>query len=230
MGYVIKAVGDQAVLVVLGNDICRRVHQKVMALDGRIQESVQAGWGIVETVPAFTSLLIRYNPLATDPERIFVLVSELMKRQEESAKTSGRFVEIPVCYGGTYGADLPFVAAHAGLSEKEVIDIHCARDYLIYMLGFLPGFPYLGGLDQRIATPRLDNPRTCIPGGSVGIGGEQTGIYPVDSPGGWQLIGRTPLRLFDPEGESLYKAGDTIRFVPIEEKEYDEIKRQQEMR
>ena len=114
------------------------------------------------------------------------------------------------------------MAKHAGLSREEVIRIHSGQDYLIYMLGFLPGFPYLGGLDQRLFTPRLDNPRTRIPAGSVGIGGEQTGIYPMESPGGWQLIGRTPLNLFSPDngGKLMYEAGDRIRFVPISEAEY----------
>ncbi len=140
-------------------------------------------------------------------------------------------MEIPVCYGGSFGPDLSFVAEHGKITEEEVIRIHSSRDYRIYMLGFLPGFPYLGGMDERIFTPRLNSPRTRIPAGSVGIGGEQTGIYPMDSPGGWQLIGRTPYRLFKPEQvrKPLYEAGDSIRFVPINQEEYKEIKRKQEM-
>ena len=147
-----------------------------------------------------------------------------------TAPAAGRLVEIPVCYGGDFGEDLGFVAAHGGLTEEEVIRIHSGRDYRIYMLGFLPGFPYLGGLDSRLFTPRLSTPRVKIPAGSVGIGGEQTGIYPLESPGGWQLIGRTPLTLFSPErgGALPYGPGDRIRFVPISPQEYARIRDMQE--
>ena len=152
----------------------------------------------------------------------------LEKQLSASSVRSGRIVEIPVCYGGAYGEDLPFVARHAGLSEQEVITLHSAQPYRIYMLGFLPGFPYLGGLDERLHTPRLATPRTKIPAGSVGIGGKQTGIYPMESPGGWQLIGRTPLTLFAP-GESLpYAAGDSIRFVPVDKAEFARIRKDEE--
>ena len=138
-------------------------------------------------------------------------------------------LEVPVCYGGDYGPDLAFVAQHAGLTEQQVIDIHCGRDYRIFMLGFLPGFPYLGGMDERIVCPRLQTPRTKIPAGAVGIGGKQTGIYPLASPGGWQLIGRTPLRLFDPAGGGKlpYAAGDRIRFVPISPEKFETIQKEQ---
>lgn len=132
---------------------------------------------------------------------------------------------IPVCYGGEFGEDIAFVASHAGLTEQEVIDIHTGRDYLIFMLGFLPGFAYLGDMDKRLHTPRLSNPRTSIPAGSVGIGGEQTGIYPLASPGGWQLIGRTPVKPYDPTRAEpiLYRAGDYIRFFAVDEQEYRRI-------
>ena len=135
---------------------------------------------------------------------------------------SGGLVELPVLYGGFCGPDLSFVAQHAGMTEQQIIDIHSAADYLIYMLGFTPGFPYLGGMDARIAVPRLSSPRVKIPAGSVGIAGEQTGVYPIASPGGWQIIGRTPLKLFDPGREQpfLLSAGQTVRFVPIDEAEY----------
>ena len=139
-----------------------------------------------------------------------------------------RIVVIPVCYGGEFGPDLPTVAHHAGMSEQDVINLHSAHDYLIDMLGFLPGFAYLGGLDPRLHTPRLSVPRTEIPAGSVGIGGKQTGVYPMESPGGWQLIGRTPLTLFAP-GEPLPSAaGDRIRFVPIDEGEFERIQKREE--
>ena len=141
-----------------------------------------------------------------------------------------KIFEIPVLYGGEYGPDLESIAEHAGLSEGEVIKIHSSQDYLIYMLGFLPGFCYLGGLDERIHTPRLANPRLKIRAGSVGIGGSQTGIYPLDSPGGWQLMGMTPVKTYDPEREVpiLVEAGNYIRFVPVDEAEYKRIQAQVE--
>ena len=141
-----------------------------------------------------------------------------------------KIFEIPVCYGGEYGPDIDNIASHAGLTQEEVIQIHSSRDYLIYMLGFLPGFCYLGGLDERIHTPRLSNPRLRIRAGSVGIGGSQTGIYPLDSPGGWQLMGMTPVKTYDPEREIpiLVEAGNYIRFVPIDEEQYKQIQAQVE--
>ncbi|MFR3728945.1 5-oxoprolinase subunit PxpB [Lacrimispora sp.] len=226
----IKAVGDRAVLVELGDSINESVNRKVMEFNKKVLSSEMEG--ILETVPAFCSLLVYYDPMVTDYDAVFHYISNLSFSGSENREQSGALVEIPVCYGGSFGPDLSFVAEHAGLKEEEVIRIHSGRDYRIYMLGFLPGFPYLGGMDERIATPRLNVPRTLIPAGSVGIGGEQTGIYPMDSPGGWQLIGRTPFCLFDPENgqKRLYEAGDTIRFVPISLREFDEIRRTQEMR
>ena len=136
-----------------------------------------------------------------------------------------RVVEIPTAYGGDFGPDLPFVASHNGLSEADVVSIHAGADYLVYMMGFSPGFPYLGGMSERIATPRLTTPRTVIPAGSVGIAQAQTGVYPVESPGGWQLIGRTPIPLFDASRHPpvIVEPGDSIRFVPIGADEYDAI-------
>ena len=184
--------------------------------------------GITELVPTFCSLMVYYNPLVVDFDE---LSNALQKRishvsvEKTSVKT---IIEIPVCYGGEFGPDLDYVAQHAGLTPQEVIEIHSGRDYLIDMLGFLPGFAYLGGLDERIHTPRLTVPRTIIEAGSVGIGGGQTGIYPLASPGGWQLIGRTPLKPYDPERKQviLYEAGQYIRFVPISHDEYSAIEQQ----
>ncbi len=222
----LRPVGVSGVLAVLGDSISEQTGAQVAAL----REAIAAAHisGVEETIPAYASLLVKYDPFLTDYAALCEALRRLEKTLSASTVQSGRIVEIPVCYGGAYGEDLPFVAQHAGLSEQEVIALHTARPYRIYMLGFLPGFPYLGGLDERLHTPRLPTPRTKIPAGSVGIGGKQTGIYPMESPGGWQLIGRTPLTLFAP-GESLpYAAGGRIRFVPINEAEFARIRRDEE--
>jgi KipI family sensor histidine kinase inhibitor len=214
----IKPVGDCAALAVFGTAVREDINDRVMALARRIAEAHLPGLG--ETVPAFASLLVYYDPLVTEFATVSAELLRLAAVQEIQRQASARVIEVPVCYGGACGPDLPFVAQHAGLTEQQVISLHSGRSYRIFMLGFLPGFPYLGGLDERLFTPRLQNPRTAIPAGSVGIGGKQTGIYPMESPGGWQLIGRTPLCLFDPECPLPYTAGDEIRFVPITEREY----------
>ena len=221
----IRPAGACGALAVLGDQICETTGARVAALDHAVCRARIAG--VTETVPAFASLLVRYDPLRTD----FDAVSEALRRLAGNIAAgntqTGRTVDVPVCYGGAYGEDLPVVARHAGLSEEEVIRLHSGRTYRIYMLGFLPGFPYLGGLDERLFTPRRETPRTRIPAGSVGIGGQQTGIYPMESPGGWQLIGRTPLCLFAPGRTLPYAAGDSIRFVPIDECEFARIAAQE---
>lgn len=214
-------VGDCGLLAVCGDRIDDRVGDRVTALDAAVRAARLPG--VVETVPAFASLLVRYDPLLTDYDTLATAVGPLAARTRVHRRLGGRVVNIPVCYGGDYGPDLAFVAQHAGLTEGEVIRRHTAPRYRIYMLGFLPGFPYLGGLDPALFTPRLQNPRTAIPAGSVGIGGQQTGVYPVASPGGWQLIGRTPLRLFAPDRPLPYAAGDRIRFVPITAARFAEL-------
>lgn len=184
--------------------------------------------GIVELVPTFCSLMVYYDPLMTTYDEIVQKLQGKLRDLDTADLRLKRIVEIPVCYGGEFGPDLPTVAKHAGLSEKEVVEIHSSQDYLIDMLGFLPGFAYLGGLDPRLHTPRLATPRTQIEAGSVGIGGTQTGVYPLPSPGGWQIIGRTPIRPYDPNRENpiLYSAGEYIRFVPVSDDECAAIETQ----
>ena len=184
--------------------------------------------GVVELVPTYRSLMLHYDPLLTqsDTLREAILSLDLEAVGEAGAQIT---VEIPTLYGGEYGPDIGFVAENACISESEVIRIHSGADYLVYAMGFSPGFPYLGGLDPRLNTPRLTTPRTLIPGGSVGIAETQTGAYPVASPGGWQLIGRTPLKLFDPESDppTVINAGDRVRFIPLANEEaYLEVERQ----
>lgn len=218
----ILPAGDQALVVEFGNEISEELNQKVQMLNKKITSLSVSG--IVETVPTFRSLMVVYDPEEISFDKMKKILSDIQLDTDRPGSRERRVIEIPVCYGGEFGEDLTDVAAHAGLTEEEVIAIHCSKEYNIYMLGFLPGFPYLGGLDSRLHTPRLENPRTRIPAGSVGIGGEQTGIYPLDSPGGWRLIGRTPLKLYDPGREEpfLYGAGDYIRFVPITREEYED--------
>lgn len=217
----IRPVGACGVLAVLGSRISEENGARVAALEQAVRRAHIAG--VTETVPAFASLLVRYDPLCADYDGVSAALRTLAGELTAEGAQAGRTVDVPVCYGGTYGEDLPAVARHAGLSEEEVIRLHSGRTYRIYMLGFLPGFPYLGGLDERLFTPRLPSPRTRIPAGSVGIGGEQTGIYPMESPGGWQLIGRTPLCLFAPGRDLPYAAGDSIRFVPIDAREFERL-------
>ena len=215
--------GDSAITVEFGNEISAEINACVHALDKALHKKNILG--IVETVPTFRSLLIIYDPCITGGEKLKAKITKLCGDLEASSEGRKRIIEIPVLYGGEYGEDLKDVAEINKLTEDEVIKIHSGTDYLIYMLGFLPGFAYLGGLDDRIKTPRLQNPRTKIHAGAVGIGGEQTGIYPLSSPGGLRLIGTTPVKPYDPERDEpiLYSAGDYIRFVPIDKETFDDI-------
>jgi len=220
-------LGDRAVLITLGDSIDEATHRRVRAVTARID--AEPPLGFVDRVPAFASLVVHYEPLlihAADsgsPHDAFVAaLQHLLADVRDDALPPPRTVEVPVCYGGELGPDLEDVARQHGIDANEVIDIHASGDYLVYMVGFMPGFAYLGGLSSRIATPRRQTPRTTVPAGSVGIGGEQTGVYPLVSPGGWNLIGRTPLRIFDIGRiePALLVTGDRVRFVPISFSEF----------
>lgn len=217
--------GDSAILIEFGNDISPEINRKITATVSLLKE--QQIEGVVDLIPAFCSLLVSYDLRIVSYEMMEERLRQLVKVDVKSEVGERKVIEIPVCYGGEYGPDIAMVAEHAGMTETEVIALHSSKDYLIYMIGFLPGFSYLGGLDERLNTPRLANPRIKINAGSVGIGGSQTGIYPLDSPGGWQLIGMTPVKTYDAERTIpiLYEAGDYIRFVPIDEEEFKRIKK-----
>lgn len=217
--------GDGCVVVQFGNEICEAVNRQVARFTGNVEQAHVKG--VLELIPTFRSVAVVYDARVIQYQKLLRLLRPLLPQGGDFRDGKKTVHILPVCYGGALGEDLPFVASHAGLTEQEVISLHSGRDYLIYMLGFLPGFSYLGGLDERLCTPRLTTPRTRIPAGSVGIGGEQTGVYPLDSPGGWQLIGRTPVRPYD-AGRTpaiLYSAGDYIRFRPVSPEEYRDIER-----
>ena len=207
--------GDQAMLVELGDEIDPATNRRVRDLTLALEKAEVRG--VFDLVPTYRSLLVYYDPMAVSAEELQVQVQQAEQDMDQAALEKPRVVHVPTLYGGEYGPDLEFVAEHAGLTAEEVVDTHSKTDYLVYMIGFSPGFPYLGGLSERLSTPRLPSPRTEIPAGSVGIAEGQTGVYPVASPGGWRLIGRTPLKMFDPQSEppALLGAGDYVRFVPM---------------
>jgi KipI family sensor histidine kinase inhibitor len=172
--------------------------------------------GVVETVPAYATLLIHYDPLRLNYESLREWVGSKLDQSDASVVKKARLIEVPVQYGGEYGVDLAFVAEYHGMQVEDVIRIHSSKTYTIYMMGFTPGFPYMGKLDDGIVTPRLETPRTRVPAGTVAIAASQTGIYPIDSPGGWRLIGHTSLQLLDLTYETpfLFAPGDEVRFLP----------------
>lgn len=221
--YKILPCGDTAVTVCFGEEISEKIALKVRFLYDKMLFLL--GRGVTDLIPAYSSLTVCYDPARISYVKICKTVSRVVSAGKAVAEGKKTVHCIPVCYGGVFGEDLSAVAEMHGLNEEEVISLHSGRDYLIYMIGFLPGFPYLGGMDNRIATPRLETPRTSIPVGSVGIGGAQTGIYPMASPGGWRLIGRTPEILYkaDREPPVLYKPGEYIRFCPVTAAEYQSI-------
>jgi 5-oxoprolinase (ATP-hydrolysing) subunit B len=210
-----QAASDRSLLVSFGCEISPEFQREVVRLLG-VLEALPPG--IVNLHPAFASVLIDFDPRRWDHARVEGLVQERLAGPQASRPRETRTVEIPVHYGGEYGPDLEDVARHTGLAPGDVIRLHSGADYLVYFLGFSPGFPYLGGLPPGLATPRLPAPRKRVPAGSVAIGGIQTGVYPAESPGGWRIIGRTPLRLFDlaKDPPALLRAGDHVRFVPQE--------------
>lgn len=217
--------GDSAIAVEFGREIDLNINNQVAAMRTVIEAAIDEGKlkGIVELVPTYGSLLVVYDQLAVGYAGLIEQLKILAEGLEGVVIPDREVVEIPVVYGGEYGPDLGIVAQLNSLSEDEVIKRHSEAEYPIYMLGFVAGFPYLGGMDKSIAAPRKQTPRLKIPAGSVGIAGQQTGIYSVESPGGWQIIGRTPLKLYDADGEKpiLLRAGQSIRFKPITEAEYE---------
>lgn len=214
--------GDSAVTIEFGDAIDPDLNARVLALTHRLQQGAPAG--LVEAVPTYRSVTVQFDPTVTDYDALVRLVEEESRNLQPEAAT-GRRWQVPVVYGGSFGEDLCDVAERHGLTPAQVIDIHAGGVYRIYMIGFLPGFAYLGGLDARIATPRRVHPRARIPGGSVMIGGVQAGIAPMDMPSGWHLLGRTPVRSYAPERDPafLFAAGDEIVFRPVDAWRWDAL-------
>lgn len=204
---------DRSLLVALGEEISLAAQREVL----RLTPLLRSARGVTNVHPAYASILIDFDPLAIGHRDMERAVAELYAQAADAPLPEPRMVEIPVVYGGDYGPDLEAVAALTGHTPEEVVAIHSSASYLVYFLGFSPGFPYLGGLPESIAAPRLETPRKRVPAGSVAIGGRQTGVYPMASPGGWRIIGRTSLQLFQPDADPpvLLQMGDHVRFVPV---------------
>ncbi|HXT18444.1 MAG TPA: 5-oxoprolinase subunit PxpB [Gemmatimonadaceae bacterium] len=221
-------LGDHAVLVTLGDSIGEATHRRVQAAVARIDHARIRG--VVDLVPAFASVAVHYDPRAVEGDggSPYARLRDRLRRELSDLTNEelppARVVEIPVCYGDELGPDLDEVATMHEMSAADVIRLHSDALYLVYMVGFMPGFAYLGGLPELIATPRRSSPRSAVPAGTVGIGGSQTGVYPLVSPGGWNLIGRTPRKMFDigRDEATLLATGDRVRFRPITRAEFDD--------
>ena len=216
--------GESGLVVEFGDAIDPAVNTRVHALARQVV--AECGNVVEAVIPTYRSFLIFFDPLLVSRQELIARINTLASAPANSTAAAVKTVLIPTLYGGEAGPDLEFVASHNQLSPNEVVQIHSSTPYRIYMLGFTPGFPYLGGMSEQIAAPRLKTPRTKIPAGSVGIAGTQTGLYPVESPGGWQLIGRTPLQVFNPRSEQpfIYSAGDFLQFQPVTAAEYELIR------
>lgn len=211
----IHPLGDRALIIDIEGAIDAETLARIRAIVAQLD---RAGIpGVTDIVPGYTSVAVHYEPSISSAVAMHAAVTDALRSAAPADPNAGvRSVDIPVAYGGEGGPDLDTVAAQCGLSPEEVIALHAGATYTVHMIGFVPGFPYLGGLDARLATPRRATPRTAVPAGSVGIGGAQTGVYPIASPGGWHLIGRTAARLFDASRDTpaLLRLGDRVRFIP----------------
>jgi len=216
--------GDQALIVEFGNTISPVVNRKVHVFHDMVSNAKLPG--VCECIPTYRSLLIAYDPTKISYEKLVSKVKRLEKKSKAGIpERKGRKALVPVVYGGDFGPDITRLAQRHNLNESDVIRIHSEREYLVYMIGFIAGFPYLGELADEIATPRLESPRIRVPEGSVGIAERQTGIYPREAPGGWHIIGRTPLKLFDPSWQppALLQPSDTVKFRPVTADEFWQI-------
>jgi inhibitor of KinA len=222
-GFRVVAAGDSALIVEFEERIDPAINVRAIAAAEAIHSAALGG--VRDVVPTFRSVAVYFDPLRTDYERLLALVHEQSRHPPVPPEAAAAPLRIPVCYGGDLGPDLSAVARFGNISEDEAIRIHAGGTYRVFMLGFVPGFAYMGIVDERIAVPRHATPRVRVPAGTVGIAGVQTGIYPAETPGGWQLIGRTPVKPFDAARPQpfLMKAGDAVQFYGIDRDEYDRL-------
>ena len=220
-GLKVHLAGDSAIVVEFGSSVEVSINKSVIAFADAIRKARYEG--VRDVMSAYCSVTVYFDPVLSNLKRLTSELERLSENISETTEDSARLVKIPVVYGGEYGPDLEEVAAFGECSEAELIELHSRSDYRVYMIGFLPGFAYMGPVDSRIAMPRREAPRLKVPKGTVGIAGKQTGIYPMESPGGWRLIGRTPLSTFDSKRSEpfLIRAGDTVKFESILEDEFE---------
>lgn len=230
-------ISENAISLEFGDEINEEILGRISRLNECIKRNSFAG--LLSTIPAYTTLTLYFNPvgLMNDPglkgsttlDKISWYIKSINVETNTDQEVYREIINIPVCYDLTFGFDLQELSLFYQLKKEEIIDIHSSTVYTVYMIGFVPGFPYLGGLSEKLTAPRRQNPRAAIPAGSVGIAGQQTGIYPLETPGGWQIIGRTPLKLFDVNRQqpSLLKAGDKLKFEPISLSEFGQLEREQ---
>ena len=230
-------ISENAISLEFGDDINEETLDRIARLNQSIRRNPFEG--LLSTIPAYTTLTLYFNPVAlmNDPDlkglttldKISGYIKSIHVETKNDQQIHNQIMQIPVCYDPAFGFDLQELSSFYQLKKEEIIDIHSSAVYTVYMIGFVPGFPYLGGLSEKLTTPRKQNPRAAIPAGSVGIAGQQTGIYPLETPGGWQIIGRTPLKLFNVNRQqpSLLKAGDKLKFEPVSLMEFEQIEREQ---
>ena len=220
-----QRASDQSLLIYFGEQITLNAHENIRKLLLLLEREPIAG--IRNLHPAYCSVLVKFDPLKWRHEQLEEILKQYFKRLEDVTLPEPRQVEIPVCYGGEHGPDLIDVSAIHSMTPAQVIELHSSTTYVVYFLGFVPGFAYLGELPEALVTPRLPTPRRNVPPGSVGIAGRQTGVYPVATPGGWRLLGRTPLSMLRPEqdGFSLLSIGDRVRFTPIDQQQFAALER-----
>ncbi len=219
--------GERSIRFAFSTEVAKETFSQVQQFCEMIEKELQ--FYIQEVVPSYHTVMVYLKKDIPDKAP---LIESLMQKWERHYKADGTFksrkLQIPVCYGGKFGLDMERVVKHTGLTEREIITIHVESVYTVYMIGFLPGFPYLGGLNDRLATPRLQTPRLKVPKGTVGIGGSQTGIYPLECPGGWNIIGKTPIDIYDPDRKEPFfiRTGDQLQFYPISIEEFFNIEKE----
>ena len=219
----IKFASDSSILVRVGESFSRELFPEVFKTYNKIRRYAEQN--IRSIHPAYNSILVTFNMGIFSPAEMFDIINEAVNNNIEISMPENNIVEIPVCYEKEFAPDIEEVSKHTGFTVEDVIRRHSNEIYLVYFIGFSPGFPYLGELPNELTMPRMQTPRIIVPAGSVAIGGNQTGIYPIDSPGGWRIIGKTPLKLFTPENESptLLQMGDNVKFVPITKTEFEKL-------